>query len=114
MTTLESLREAGARALAAHARRLGERLDALGGRLADAAAHAVAEAVAGAVHAAVHALFGEPAPAAGPDDPWGPPDAGAGPGYWGDEDGWGRPDDRYEPRPAGPPAGGEAGDDPDR
>jgi hypothetical protein len=100
MSTLQTLTDAGARAVAEYADRLARRLDGLNGRLCEAVAQAVGEAVAGAVEAAVSAALDEFAAgqvSAGRYDP----SAGGHAGYWGDpDDGWGTPEDRYEPRRA--------------
>src|SRR5947209_3337826 len=98
MTTMQTLTDAGARAVAEDADRPGRRLDGLGGRLCEAVAQAVGEAVAGAVEAAVRAALDEFAAGqmpAGRYDPY----AGGHAGYWGEpDDGWGSPEDRYDPR----------------
>src|SRR4051812_15124740 len=100
MSTLQTLTDAGARAVAEYADRLGRRLDGLSGRLCGAVAQAVGEAVAGAVQAAVRAALDEFATGRVPADRY---DAYAGgpAGYWGDQDdGWGTPEERYGARRA--------------
>src|SRR5580704_8399119 len=100
MNTLQTLTDAGARAVAEYADRLGRRLDGLGGRLCEAVARAVGEAVAGAVEAAVRAALDEFAAGqapAGRYDPY----AEAYPRYWEDQgDGWGTTEDGYDSPPA--------------
>src|SRR4051812_10278677 len=100
MSTLQTLTDAGARAVAEYADRLGRRLDGLSGRLCEAVAQAVGEAGGGAVESAVRAALDEFAAGqvpAGRYDPY----AGGHAGYWGDpDDAWGTPEDHYDPRRA--------------